>query len=58
MIELLHSAEVIDGLLHDPDLQGEDLVAPLASARARASASSRRRAARSSITIGSTTTTW
>ncbi|KAB2969323.1 MAG: Ni/Fe hydrogenase subunit alpha [Thermoanaerobaculia bacterium] len=28
MIELLHSAEVIQRLLHDPDLQGDDLVAP------------------------------
>ncbi len=26
MIELLHSAEVINNLLHDPDLQGSDLV--------------------------------
>lgn len=26
MIELLHSAEIIDRLLHDPDLQGTDLV--------------------------------
>ena len=26
MIELLHSAETIDQLLHDPDLQGNDLV--------------------------------
>ena len=26
MIELLHSAEKIQGLLHDSDLQGEDLV--------------------------------
>ncbi len=28
MIELLHSAEVIQRLLHDADLQGDDLVAP------------------------------
>jgi NAD-reducing hydrogenase large subunit len=28
MIELLHAAEVIERLLHDPDLQGSDLVAP------------------------------
>ncbi|MCZ7652286.1 MAG: Ni/Fe hydrogenase subunit alpha [Thermoanaerobaculia bacterium] len=28
MIELLHSGEVIERLLHDPDLQGDDLVAP------------------------------
>ena len=28
MIELLHSGEVIQRLLHDPDLQGDDLVAP------------------------------
>ena len=34
MIELLHAAEVIAGLLHDPDLQGEDLVAPPGSRRA------------------------
>ncbi len=34
MIELLHSAEVIDGLLHDADLQGEDLVAPAGERRA------------------------
>lgn len=27
MIELLHSAEVIERLLHDPDLQGEDRIA-------------------------------
>jgi NAD-reducing hydrogenase large subunit len=33
MIELLHAAEVIAGLLHDPDLQGEDRVAPAGSRR-------------------------
>ena len=33
MIELLHAAEVIAGLLHDADLQGEDLVAPAGSRR-------------------------
>ena len=27
MVEMLHSAEVIRDLLHDPDLQGDDLVA-------------------------------
>ncbi len=34
MIELLHAAEVIDGLLHDADLQGDDLVAPAGERRA------------------------
>ena len=34
MIELLHAAEVIAGLLHDADLQGEDRVAPAGSRRA------------------------
>jgi NAD-reducing hydrogenase large subunit len=34
MIELLHSAEVIQRLLHDPDLQGDDLVAPPGERRA------------------------
>ena len=33
MIELLHSAEKIQVLLHDPDLQGEDLVAPAGERR-------------------------
>ena len=33
MIELLHAAEVIADLLHDADLQGEDLVAPAGSRR-------------------------
>ncbi|MBZ0090173.1 MAG: Ni/Fe hydrogenase subunit alpha [Thermoanaerobaculia bacterium] len=33
MIELLHSAEVIARLLHDPDLQGDDLVAPAGERR-------------------------
>ena len=33
MIELLHSAEVIRRLLHDPDLQGDDLVAPAGERR-------------------------
>ena len=28
MIELLHSAEKIQELLHDADLQGDDLVTP------------------------------
>ena len=34
MIELLHAAEVIAQLLHDTDLQGEDLVAPTGTRRA------------------------
>lgn len=34
MIELLHAAEVIDGLLHDADLQGDDLVVPAGERRA------------------------
>ncbi len=34
MIELLHSAEVIAGLLHDADLQGDDRVAPAGERRA------------------------
>jgi len=33
MIELLHAAEVIERLLADPDLQGEDLVAPAGERR-------------------------
>ncbi len=33
MIELLHSAEVIRDLLHDGDLQGEDLVTPAGDRR-------------------------
>lgn len=33
MIELLHSAEKIQELLHDPDLQGEDLVVPAGERR-------------------------
>ncbi len=33
MIELLHAGEVIERLLHDPDLQGDDLVAPAGERR-------------------------
>jgi hypothetical protein len=51
MIEVLHCVEKIRELLHDPDLQGTDLVARATAAR-RASASSRRRAATSSTTTG------
>jgi hypothetical protein len=45
MIEMLHAAETIKDLLHDDDLSGSELIAPAALATARASASSRRRAA-------------
>ena len=36
MIELLHAAEVIQGLLLDPDLQGDELVAPAGERRGEA----------------------
>lgn len=56
MIELLHCAESIQALLHDPDLLSGELVAQ-GSKRYEASASSKRRAAPCSTITKSTTTT-
>ena len=57
MIELLHSVEKIDELLHDPDLQGTDLVATGTRRERGRRPSSRRRAGPSSTTTGWTRTT-
>jgi coenzyme F420-reducing hydrogenase alpha subunit len=56
MIEVVHCIEKIRELLNDPDLQGTDLVAR-GERRGEGSASSRRRAARSSTITRSMRTT-